>query len=171
MVNYTSVQRINGAWHYEWAPALGTVRIVLWGYLLEATDDNEYTYSSALYDSRTLAPPVEVVLDGEEALSEKNLCFLTLQWHRVECRHYEVEYKDGADWVSVGTITDDSLISIQTYRTPLLLDQTLTQWRVIARDEDKREGEPLPFELVIVRPPDQPSIPELSCESGTLTIT
>ena len=171
-ISFTAVTKnIDGSWTYTWAAGLGTVRVVLWGHLLATTDDTEYTYTPPLHNSATIAPPVEVVLDGELACSEANVCFLRLQWYRVACRRYDIEYKDGASWVLVTSVADDPLIYVQTFETPLLPDQVLSEWRVTAIDDDKREGTPLAFGWYVVRPPDPPSVPDLACVLGTLTVS
>ena len=169
-IPFTSVIYADGSWTYTWAPALGLVRVVLCGELLTTTTDNAYTYTSELFISDTDAPPIEVVLDGEQAVSERNLCFLVLQWYRVGCVLYEIECKVGTTWRPFGSVQDDPLIGVQTFVTPVLPDQADAEWRVTAVDENKREGEPLEYEWLVVRPPDPPTGVTLECSGGTLTV-
>ncbi len=170
MIPFSGIAYNDGVWTFTWAPAMGTVRVILWGKLLLETTDNEFEYNSALYNNPIEAPPVEVVLDGELALSEDNICYLILQWHRVECRSYEIEYKKNSTWRSMGSVQDDSLITVQTYMTELLYDQEISEWRITAVDENKREGDPLNYSWFVVRPPNPPTGIELSCVGGTLTV-
>lgn len=170
MINFTTIQSIDGAWKYTWADGLGAVRVVLWGGLLAATSDNSYTYNSALYNTGTMPPPVEVVLSGELAISEQNLCFINLQWYRVVCSYYEVEYWKSPDWISQGSIPDDPGIDIVSFSTPLLDDQKETRWRVTAIADTKRESDPLEFLYAVVRPPNPPSLPTLACSGGVLSV-
>lgn len=169
-IPFTGVTYADGSWTYTWASGLGTVRVVLWGTLLTTTTGNTYTYTSALYASAEDAPPVEVVLDGELAVSEYNASYLILQWYRVECAYYQVQFKVGSTWTDAGSIHDDPLIWIYTHITPLLEDQTVAVWRVVAFDENQRECDPLAYEYKIVRPPNPPTGAAVSCSGGTLTV-
>lgn len=170
-VPFTSVTLIDGVWKFTWAGGLGTVRVVLWGILVEETDESSYDYpASALHASQTTAPPLEVVLAGEEAVSERNLPYIVLQWYRVDCSHYVIEYKDGSDWVFHSTISDSDLVHIQTYTTQVLDDQTTTRWRVTAVDVNKRESNPVTFAVLIIRPPDVPRGLSVSCVAGVVTV-
>ena len=171
MIPFTAITYSDGAWTFTWAPALGSVRVVLWGRVLETTTDNEYVWCGLSYDSPTTPPPIEVVPDdGTLAVSEHNACYLTLQWYRVDCSYYVVEGLDGATWYEMEMIPDDTQIPIFTYLTPLMPDQAVAQWRVTARDENNREGDPLNYSWKIVRPPNTPTSPTLGCEAGELTV-
>lgn len=174
-IPFTSVSFEDGAWTYTWDADSGDgpFRVVLWGVLLDVIDENSFTYSSVMFNSDTDAPPVEVVAEGELAVSERNRCYLILQWHRVDCDRYDVEYRQGesgSTWSGAVSIQDDPLMEIRTYITELLEDQETIEWRVIAIDENKREGEPLNYSWKIVRPPNPPTDIELSCVGGTLTV-
>jgi hypothetical protein len=171
MIPFTAIEYADGMWTYSWATGLGEVRVVLWGVELATTTESSYTYTSALYNSDTLAPPIEVVLAGTTlALSEQNLCFLQLQWYREECDHYDVEYYNGTSWVSQGSIADDATVFIFTYSTPLLVDMAESRWRVTAVAATKRESSPLVFQYMIVRPPNPPAMPTVTCDGGTLSV-
>jgi hypothetical protein len=169
-IPFTQVVYEEGVWTYTWASGLGLVRVVLWGELLATTEDNAYTYTAALYLSNTDAPPIEVVFDGGLAISERNACYLVLQWYRVDCDQYEVEFKVGENWRNAGSILDDSLITLYTHITPLLEDQVIAEWRVTAVDGNKRESIPLDYSYKIVRPPNPPVWDDASCIGGTLTV-
>jgi hypothetical protein len=170
VVTFTDIVYDNGAWTYTWATGLGTVRVVLWGETIDTTTENSYTLSGANVTSATAAPPLEVVVEGERAVSEENVCFLLLQWHTVVCSRYVIERKNGATWEIYCSIQNHALGPIVSLTTPVLPDQTVAEWRVTAVDENKREGAPLNFEWKIVRPPNPVSVSELSCVSGTLAV-
>lgn len=196
-IPFTSVTLVDGVWNFAWA-YVGTVRVVLWGVLLAEQTGNTFTYpASSLYASNTTAPPIEVVAsaaggdllwsDGEpllwvdgaglslvetggETTSERNKPYLVLQWYRVPCHHYRVEFLNGSTWTFSSTVSDNSDIYIQTFTTPLLPDVTMAQWRVIAVDDNKRESDPVVFTNLVVRPPDVPANPALGCSSSVLTV-
>ena len=100
MIQFTKIEHLEGVWRFVWPAGLGPVRVVLWGRKLAVTEDNEYTYSGTVYGTAGDPPPLEVVPnDGSLAVSEHNLCYLTLQWHRVDCRRYVVEGNDNGLWL------------------------------------------------------------------------
>jgi len=197
-VPFTEVTLIDGIWRFTWGSGAGLVRLVLWGVLLAETTDNEFLYpASSLHASLVTAPPIEAVLaddngellwddeeplvwdddevlllsiSGETALSERNLPFLVLQWYRVTCHHYVIEYRNGSDWIFHSTVNDDVRVHIQTFTTPLLADQTESRWRVVALDDNKRESDPVDFRAMVVRPPNVPVGITLACTGGTLTV-
>jgi len=171
MIAITSISRDGGAWLYAWSAGGASVRVVLWGVTLATTTESSFTYTSAMHNHPTIAPPIEIVLEADEALSERNICYITLQWYRVECDHYEVEYYDDGSWYSWGSVPDDSETEIISVATPLLPDQTETRWRVTAVAATKRESDPLEFAFAVVRPPNAPSMPTLSCDAGTLPVS
>lgn len=179
MVQFTAITESEGSWTYEWASGLGEVRVVLWGEELATTTENSYTYTSEMYNSPTLAPPVEVVLAGELAQSEHNRCYLSLQWYRngfvlvgSEIHHYEVEYYNGTTWVSRGSVVDNPDTHIIVFNTPVLPDMVEALWRVTAVSVTDRESDvPLEFSYMVVRPPTPPALPTLACVGGTLTIS
>lgn len=170
-IPFTQVEYLDGNWVFTWASGLGSVRVVLWGEELTTTSDNTYTYSFSMYSSETEPPPIEVVADGELAVSEKNPGCLTLQWYRsAGSAFYRIEYKQGGTWHVAGSLPDDSLVGVNSFVTPLLNDQTVAEWRVIAVDDNQRESDPLPYVWMIVRPPDPPTGVSVSCSAGTLTV-
>ncbi len=196
-IPFTNVYILDGVWHYVWPTGLGAVRVVLWGGTLAETSDNEFTYAaSSLYASLRDAPPIEVVLvvddfvwdDGEAlvwadsvalvfgdgigdlALSEVNQPYRVLQWYRVPCSHYVIEFKNGAVWTFHSTLPDNVSIFMQTFTTPLLPDQTETLWRVTAVDANKRKSDAIGYRSMVVRPPNPPRGDVLSCTAGVLSV-
>lgn len=170
-IPFTTVELVDGSWVFTWAVGTGPVRVVLWGNIIDTTTDNTYSYGShKLYATDTVAPPLEVWPAGVTAISERNKPYVVLQWYRVECRHYLIEYYDGTDWVYFGTVLDSPDVPVVTFTTPLLPDGELTQWQVRAVDDNKRQSDPVTFHRVIGRPPDVPAIPVLTCAAGTLTV-
>lgn len=170
MIAFDEVTLENGVWYFRWS-YVGAVRVVLWGVLLEETSEQEFAYTAGrLHSSVTIAPPIEVIEAGEQAPSERNLPYMILQWYRIECHHYIIEYKPAATWLPFSTLPDISSVFIKTLITPLLPDQAEARWRVTALDENRRESTPVQFYAKIVRPPDVPSGIELACVAGTLTV-
>ena len=173
MINFTSIQLIDDLWVYTWATGPGEVRVVLWGVEIDRTSDTSYTYEESLYNSATIAPPLEVVSAslGELAISEYNRPYLVLQWYRVAgAAYYEIEYWNGTSWDPQGSVPDDPDTFIFLVTTPVLEDMTETQWRVVAVADTKRESDPLTIIYFATRPPNVPSLPELSCDGGLLTV-
>jgi len=172
MLNFLSIQRSDDGWVFTWDGVGVDHRVVLWGQELEVTGTGTYTYSSSLYCSYTVAPPLEVVpvAGGALTVSEDNKPFLYLQWYRVDCDHYDIEYYDGGGWVNQGGIPDDPDTWIFSIITPVLEDVTETQWWVTAVSSIQRESEPLAFTYFVVRPPNVPSLPTLDCIGGDLLV-
>lgn len=170
-IPFISVVLTGGSWVFTWATGTGPVRVVLWGKVIDTTTDNEYTYpASSQHATPTVAPPLEVWPSGVPAVSERNKPYVVLQWYRVACRSYTVEYYDGSAWVFVNTVVDSVDIPLQTFVTPILPDEAGTQWRVTAVDDNRRRSDPVTFHQSIGRPPDVPALPQLACTGGTLTV-
>lgn len=173
MIIYNSItQQTDGSWLFSWASGLGDVRLVLFGQLIEETNGTSYEFAQN-QQYADYPPPLEIVLADELALSEQNICFLNLQWHRSPCDHYSIRYYEPSTdtWRQFDIVADDAGSDVFTYTTPTISDQITTQWRIVPIDGDNREAPPLQFNAFIVRPPDPPTDLGLSCEGGTLTIS
>ena len=160
MVPFTSVSIVDGMWRFTWGNGWGVVRVVLWGVLIEETEETEFFYpASSMHASLITAPPIEVVPGGDyrgllwsdgiellfdgvsltwfnpvpqTAISERNLPYIRLQWYRVPCSHYVIEVNNNGTWQLHSTRSDTPDIFIQTFITQILEDQVEWLWRVTA---------------------------------------
>jgi hypothetical protein len=162
-------------WVFTWSDSgAASYRLVLNGNLIDTTEDLEYTFALPGYDS--YPPPLEVVDDGDLAMSEKNRPFLVMQWYRSEgATYYEVQENVSGTWTRRAVITDlGALQWVYTMRTPTLDDQTDYSFRVVAIGTVGDSDGDLNFNATIVRPP---TLAEDSIEvgyddsTGSVTIT
>lgn len=170
-INFSSVALVDGAWLFTW-DAVGLTRLVVWGTVLEeGYSARTYSYAGSLYSTPTVPPPLEVMVGNAKAPSEVNECVIVLQWYgSAGAVRYDIERYNGSAWVPWSSVPHADDTWLYTVGTPVLDDQELTQWRVVAVDENLRESDPLSYAHFVVRPPDVPAAPEVSCAAGTLTV-
>lgn len=165
-----SIEKNDDGWTFEWSDSVGVVFVILDGELLTETSSNTYTYpTTGSYSDEP--PPIEISTEKYESKSSRNLPYLLLQWHRVDCEKYLIEFLQGSSWISFDVLPNDNAVEVFSYRTPLLVDQKQADWRITPIDSDKREGDPLQFRRFVVRPPDIPTDLEYGCSGGTFTVS
>lgn len=172
MINITSItKQADGTWRFVWGES-GTFRVILLGEEVATTTDSYYDYYSGEYESTP--PPLEIVEDGEFAISERNPSYLVLQWNRVDTdppvTHYEVEWKNGSTWTHVVTVPQADNVQVFTHISNILADETEFELRAVPINNERREGDAQRFKAFIARRPNIPSI-TAACSGGTLTIS
>lgn len=160
-------------WNFIWPAGLGKVRLVLWGDLIAETEENSFSFMPTFYTSTTEPPPLEIILESNWAETELNICFLTLQWYSQQgSESYLIEYKVGDNiWAYAASIPNNPETFLFSYQTGMLPNLKPTEWRIRARDENKRLGKPLIFTWFTVTNPEPPVGVSLRCSAGTLTIS
>lgn len=159
-------------WNFTWPAGLGKVRLVLWGDLIAETEGNSFSFMPTFYTSTTEHPPLEIILESNWAETELDICFLTLQWYSQQgSESYLIEYKAGDIWAYAASIPNNPETFLFSYQTGMLPNLQATEWRIRARDENKRLGKPLIFTWFTVTNPEPPVGVSLRCTAGTLTIS
>jgi hypothetical protein len=171
MISFTNItKQSNGAWRFFWAES-GTFRIVFQGKEIDTTTDSFVDVYIPSYTSTP--PPIEVVADGDYAVSERNLPYMLLQWNRIDTdppvTHYDIEWGNGASWSHVTTVAQADTVQVYTYVSNILADQTEFQMRAVPVNNERREGDAQRFTAYVVRRPNVPDL-EAACSGGVLTI-
>lgn len=166
----TSVVRGDGlVWSFTWADTgADSYRIIIRGFLVAVVTSPTYIYNLPGYESSP--PPIEVVEEGQLALSEIDRPFLVLQWWPVDCGFYEVAEYINTAWVRQAIVIENrnALYSIQT---PFLTDETLYQFRVNAVSSVQGRSDPIDFKEFIVTPPQPPLNIVVGFDDATTSIT
>lgn len=149
----TSVtQKADKSWVFTWDDAgAAYYRVVLWGVQLEQTAATDYTWHGQEY--KEFPPPVEIAYEGQKVLSEQFLPYLVVQWYREDgVRSYEVQKKVGTSWVKVKAV-EESGEWVYTYRSVILEDRHLYEYRVVTVDVYGNQSEPQEYRRFVVTPP------------------
>ena len=149
----------SGSWVFTWANLSTTYRVVLWGNTLATITTPTYIWNGQYYTS--FPPPLEIVLQGEEALSEQFSPYLVMQWYgEPTCATYQIQKYVGTVWQTVANQTEVGQW-VYTYQSPVLADETIYKYRVLAQDNLGNSSTPQIYQKYIVTPPAPPD-PTLS---------
>lgn len=173
MIDFVSItKQESDYWRFAWTGDSGaTYRIVFEG---KEIDTTAAEYYDAYFPGYKNAPPdIEVVLDGEQAASERNTPRLIIQWHSVsDATAYRVEWLNGsAAWVLLDQIAAGAGVEVFQYRTELLTDETEYQLRIVPVNGENKQGDPQYFRQPVVRVSKQAAALDYDCTGGTLTIS
>jgi hypothetical protein len=159
------------AWEYTWSGTSPFNLYLDWEYLDETstTDVNRI-----VLNSDNTEPPILEVLDANDTTEPDQIRHggrAVLQWRDVaDTDYYVIEEKVSSVWTELDIIGHNSL-GYNKYITELLDDETTAQFRVTATALDETAGEPVAFDLFVVRNPDPPDITlSYSSSGGEITI-
>ncbi len=148
------IKNAAGGWVFTWlSTGASFYRVVLWGILLSKQTTLTFTYNGQ--DFRTFPPPLEVVAEDTEALSEKFSPLFLVQWYgQANTLQYVVQqYNTGSGlWDTVATIKDNGS-AVYSYRSPVQADQTTIQFRVFAENRVGLVSASQLYQKLIVCPP------------------
>lgn len=154
---------------FSWDIQPQPVEVWLWGERLTITEELGYSYPGGSFVSDA-PPPIEVVPLETHPSYFTHAPIKVLQWYRVACHHYQIEVWSGGQWLDQGIIHNDLSPHIVSFTTPLLADDTQHQWRVTAVGENMRTSDPLEYAFKVVRNPNPPTLPKLTCSGGLITV-
>jgi hypothetical protein len=159
------------AWRYTWS-GTSPFRLYLDWELVDgrSTTDTSRVFVNADDDE----PPVLEVLDANDTSDPeqiRNGGRAVLQWRdTAQSDYYLIEEKVSGTWTEMDIVQHDGL-GYNQYITELLDDETTAQFRVTATASDDSAGQPLPYDLFIVRNPDPPNITmSYSSSAGEVTV-
>lgn len=168
MARLTPTRQADRSWLFTWTAVAGvTYRLVLHGTQVGTSTSGSYVWRGGEY--QTTPPPLEVVPEGEKALSETHPPRLLVQWYRVaEADYYTVEQYLNAAWTEVARV-DESGDQVYNHLTPAALDGEVVQVRVKAYDSVGAVSSPRAFTKTIVTPPRPPSV-GVTYAAGTISV-
>lgn len=148
----------DGQWEFTWVDdGADEWRVVLNGTeIATVSDDDGPTYTYDLPGFEDFPPPLEVVDDGDLALSEYNPPFIIMQWYSVqdgEVTFYEVQEYVSGDWNQVYIISHDAGTWVFQTTSPVLDDVTIFRFQVVAVGTIEQESSGLEFTAKMVRCP------------------
>lgn len=150
-------KRANGTWLFTWTEAEAAYyRIVLFGReLATGITNRQYVYTQPVPDYSAYPPPLELVATIDPAQSEINKPFIVLQWYgirsNIEVSYYQLQqYNEAVSaWQDgIKVMNNDSFMYSKT--TPVLLDGTTYNFRILAVGTDNQVGCALPFRVRMV---------------------
>lgn len=150
---FTSIIRnYDGTWKFQWSDTgNGPYRIILYGIEVDEVDEVEYDWVGNGF--KAYPPPIEVIEDGEVAVSEVNNPSFLIEWNRVEdAAGYSIERYIGSAWTRVESL-DETGQATYSYQTPPLANDTVCQLRVLAEDEFGNQSAPVYFTKTIIAAP------------------
>jgi hypothetical protein len=169
MIRFTSISRTaSKSWLFTWDDTGGPYRVVLFGLEIARTDSPQYVFSS-MGTYMDYPPPIEVVKDGELAVTEEYPPDLVVQWYRVPgASSYRVEEYVGGQWVFAANVVQNRN-TVFTHQTGPREDQTDIDIRVAAVNELEDIGAYQQYHKFNVTAP-APASPDVSVGYDSLQI-
>lgn len=155
MIQFTNIfLREDKLWQFEWTDTGAEYyRAILQGEQINTApiETNEFVYPYPGWEQ--FPPPLEIVEEEEESLSEQNLPFLVMQWYKEDgTAYYEVQEDVGGVWTTRAIIMEED-IWVYTQQTPPLADETTHNYRIRAVDIYEERSTDLLFRKFVVKPP------------------
>lgn len=171
MIQFITITRnAGGTWTFTWSSTgANFYRVILWGVELARVSETTYTYG--MQTTSPFPPPLEVVSEQEEALTELYQPYLLMQWYgEPNVQQYLIQKQVGATWQTVKTLQEVGSW-LYSYQTPPLPDDTTHTYRVIAEDKVGNQSVPKIFSRHVVCPlaPPDGKVKAIY-EAGNLTI-
>lgn len=146
-------------WQFQW-PSTGAAyyRIVLRGKQIETIIDETNGLMTYVYDGvgfTTYPPPLEIMEEEVVAASELNRPFLTIQWYGMSSvAYYLLQEFVAPNWITRFEIAEINA-AVYSWTSPLLADESIHTYRVLAYNAINQESDPLEFDITpVVTPPD-----------------
>lgn len=157
-ITFTDVRQTSDrSWVFTWADTGADVyRVVLFGVLVGTTSRLTWVWDGNGFLNSP--PPLEVVEDGELALSELYPPYLAVQWYQEPgAESYTVEEYRSSSWAEVASI-DEQGTWVYSYVTQTLTDGYLEKLRVTAYDDLGNPSAPEGFTMTVLTAPPVPSV-------------
>jgi hypothetical protein len=142
------------SWTFTWnSTGASYYRAVLYGTQLAKVTSTSYTWKGQGY--ALFPPPVEIVAQGYQALSECFIPFTIIQWYGQTCSSYQIQQLVNGSWQIVDVLSEVGLW-IYTYQTIIQSNETQYSYQVVAVDSVGNTSTPVQFVRYVVCPPTTP---------------
>lgn len=168
---WTATRQDSGHWLFQWdedsfLDSDSDIGYDIWldGVLLDTVYDPEYLYTGESVLGRP--PALEIVPDESDVFAESDLYppYVTIQWRGTsEAAGYLVQRYVGGSWVNQRYVTEKDR-GWYMFRSAVLSDGTVEQYRVMATDAPGNTGTPISFSLEVTRNPADPAV-DISLDS------
>ena len=159
-IDATVAKTAEGSWLFTWPVGTSPYQVWLNGEQLEnALTTESYDFRGVGYED--LAPPLEILNDGDSVENTLYPPRFTLQWRGIQTASgYAVQQWLSAAWVEVANITErgEGYYLWTSDSVEGLEDQATHLFRVIALNLAGSEGTPLAFTSDITRNPHTPDV-------------
>jgi hypothetical protein len=158
MVDFLAISyNVDGSWSFSWTGA-GTYNVVLNGTIIDTITGTSYNFTGPGNYASNDPPPLEVVPNTQSALSQLYQPYLIIQWYPVRgCQFYQIQSFDGTNWNNLATISEKANTVMYSYKSMLIPDGAVAEYRVMAVDQIGQQSAPIIFEETIVCPPSFPA--------------
>jgi len=152
------IRNADGSWVFTWPDHKAPFyRVVLLGRELAVVSVPTYTWSKGGSSNADYPPALEIVLPGQQALSEIFPSYFEIQWYQEALAHdYTVQSGLGDKAQTVQTVAEEGLSWVYTYRGPSLLDETTCSYQVIAENRYGDQAPPRGYTRYMVTLPASP---------------